>query len=89
MDAGLKPSAGGTACPRPAYAGTARSGATRLSHVKNRALLHFVWATYDRMPWIEPEIVASVVAYIQNQEEYHRNGSLGLETEHNEEDPTD
>jgi hypothetical protein len=41
------------------------------------------------MLWTEPEIVASVVAYIQNQEEHHRNGSLWLEAKPAEEDPTD
>jgi hypothetical protein len=41
------------------------------------------------MPWIEPEIAPSVVAYIQNQEEHRRNDSLRLEAEPDEEDPTD
>lgn len=33
--------------------------------VKNRALLHFVWTTYNRMPWIKPEIASSVHRYIE------------------------
>jgi hypothetical protein len=89
LDAGLKPSARGTTCPRPAFAGTTRSGATRISHSKNPALLHFVCAAYKCMPWIKPEIVGSVFAYIQNHEDHHRNGSLVLEAEPAEEDPTD
>ena len=36
-----------------------------MPHVKNRALLHFVWTTYDRMPWIKPEIASAVHRYIQ------------------------
>jgi putative transposase len=36
-----------------------------MPHVKNRALLHFVWTTYDRMPWIKPEIASAVHCYIQ------------------------
>ena len=31
-----------------------------MSRVKNRALLHFVWTTQDRMPSIKPEIASSV-----------------------------
>ena len=31
-----------------------------MSHVKNRALLHFVWTTWDRLPWIKPEIASFV-----------------------------
>jgi hypothetical protein len=41
------------------------------------------------MPWIKPEIVPSVVAYIQSQEDNHRNISLWLKAEPAEEDPTD
>jgi hypothetical protein len=55
----------------------------------NRALLRFACTTYDSMPWIKPEIAPSVVACIQNQEEHHRNISLWLEGEPDEEDPTD
>jgi putative transposase len=33
--------------------------------VKNRVLLHFVWATYDRMPWLTPEIARSVYRTIE------------------------
>jgi putative transposase len=36
-----------------------------VNQVKNRALLHFVWATYDRMPWIKPEIAPAVYRYIE------------------------
>ena len=36
-----------------------------MSHVKNRALLHFVWTTHERMPWIKPEIASAVHRYIQ------------------------
>ena len=36
-----------------------------MSHVKNRALLHFVWTTHERMPWIKPEIASTVHRYIQ------------------------
>ena len=36
-----------------------------MSHVKNRALLHFVWTTHERMPWIKPEIASEVHRYIQ------------------------
>jgi putative transposase len=36
-----------------------------MPHVKKRALLHFVWTTYDRMPWIKPEIAPTVHCYIQ------------------------
>ena len=77
-----------------------------MPHVKNRALWHFVWTTYDRMPCIKPEncffrwqsgyaifgVSPShkfrVTAYIQNQEEHHRNGSLWFEAEPDDDDPT-
>jgi putative transposase len=36
------------------------------SHVKNRGMLHFVWTTDKRMPWIRPEIEESVHRYIQS-----------------------
>ena len=36
-----------------------------MRQVKNRALLHFVWATYDRMPWMIPEIASPVYRYIE------------------------
>lgn len=36
-----------------------------MGQVKNRALLHFVWTTYDRMPWIKPDIAPSVYRYIE------------------------
>jgi putative transposase len=36
------------------------------SHVKNRALLHFVWTTSKRMPWIKPKIAEAVHRYIQS-----------------------
>ena len=35
-----------------------------MPQVQNRALLHFVWATYDRMPWVTSDIAASVFRYI-------------------------
>ncbi|MCW3099345.1 MAG: transposase IS200-family protein [Chthonomonadaceae bacterium] len=35
-----------------------------MPQVQNRALLHFVWATYDRMPWVTADIAASVYRYI-------------------------
>ena len=35
-----------------------------MSQVQNRALLHFVWATYDRMPWVATDIAGSVYRYI-------------------------
>ena len=35
-----------------------------MSQVQNRALLHFVWATYDRMPWVTSDIMAAVHRYI-------------------------
>jgi putative transposase len=35
-----------------------------MPHVQNRALLHFVWATYDRMPWVTTEIAEAVYRYI-------------------------
>jgi hypothetical protein len=41
------------------------------------------------MPWIEPEIVASVVADIQNQKKHNQNGSLRLESELAVEKPTE
>jgi hypothetical protein len=41
------------------------------------------------MLWIKPESVFSVFAYVQNHEDHHRNGSLWLEAEPAEEDPTD
>jgi hypothetical protein len=41
------------------------------------------------MPRIESEVAHSAVAYIQHQNEHHRNGSLRLEAEPDEEDPTD
>jgi putative transposase len=36
-----------------------------MNQVKNRALLHFVWATYDRMPWVTPEIQEAVYRYME------------------------
>jgi putative transposase len=36
-----------------------------MSKVKNRGLLHFVWATHKRMPWIKPEIAEAVHRYIE------------------------
>lgn len=36
-----------------------------MRQVKNRASLHFVWATYDRMPWLKPEIAPTVYRYIE------------------------
>ncbi len=36
-----------------------------MSHVKNRALMHFVWTTHERMPWIKPEITSDVHRYLQ------------------------
>ena len=37
-----------------------------MSQVKNRALLHFVWATYSRMPWITSDIARSVHRYMES-----------------------
>ena len=31
-----------------------------MSHVKTRALPHFVWTTWERMPSIKPEVASSV-----------------------------
>jgi REP element-mobilizing transposase RayT len=36
-----------------------------VNQVKNRVLIHFVWATYDRMPWLTPEIARSVYRMIE------------------------
>ena len=36
-----------------------------MNQVKNRALLHFVWATYNRTSWVTPEIQESVYRYIE------------------------
>jgi putative transposase len=35
-----------------------------MPQVQNRALLHFVWATYDRLPWVTPNIASAVYRYI-------------------------
>jgi len=32
---------------------------------QNRALLHFVWATYDRMPWVTNDIAHDLYQYIK------------------------
>jgi hypothetical protein len=63
----------------------------RITHLPRQksSPLHFVWTTNARMPWIKPKIAPSVVAYIQNQEDHHRNGSLWLKAKPDEEDPTD
>ncbi len=35
-----------------------------MSHVKNRDLMHFVWTTYERMPWIKPDIASTVSLHL-------------------------